>query len=85
MCIYLSYVAVTTVSSTAYSSPASSIMGALPTQQQQQHQPSANSSSSTGHLFGHQSQGTAPFLPQQQQQQVASIPGDNVSLYSPYQ
>ena len=37
---------------------ASSIVGAPPTQQQQ---PSANSASSTSHLFGHQSQGTALY------------------------
>ena len=54
-------------------------MGAPPTQQ-----PSANSASSTGHLFGQQSQGTAPFLPQQQQQQqqqqqVTSLPSGNPS------
>lgn len=51
-------------------------MGAPPTQQQQQ--PSANSAS---HLFG--SQGTAPFLTQQQQQ--ASVPSGNQSYYSQQQ
>ena len=82
--IHLFYVAVTTASSTGYSSPASNIVGAPPTQQQQQ-QPSANSSSSTSHLFGHQSQGTAPFLSQQQQQQVAPLPSGNPSSYSQHQ
>ena len=78
--VNLFYVAISTASqqtSTSYSSPASSIVGAPPTQQ-----PSVNSASSTGHLFGHQSQGTAPFLPQQQQQQVASLPSHNPSFYS---
>lgn len=82
--MYLFYVAITTTSqltSTAYSSPASSIVGAPPTQQQQ---PSTNSTSTASHLFGHQSQGTAPFLPQQQQQ-IASVPTANPSLYSQQQ